>query len=323
MSGSDRSVLVLGGTGFIGRALILYLASAGFSVAALAISGRSQRDRLPKKVEGLDFINAGSAGQSDIANALAGRRFDAVINLAASGVRPDQRTPENLYDGNIALLLNTLSAVAVSPPKLFIQTGSWFEYGPVEKPHRLAESHSLLTHSIYGSAKVAAFVMGAAAAHAMNIPFVSLRLFHVYGPGESSHRLIPYMVDKLLRGERVDLTGGEQIRDFIYLEDVLAAYKAALLSPNIGQNPVYNVCTGIPCTVRQMCETVADTLGITRKLLNFGSVPYRDDETLWSVGDETLIHKVSGWKAETTLQRGVEKTIETLTNAAHNAPHRV
>ncbi len=314
MSGSGRSVLVVGGTGFIGRALILYLVSERFRVTALAISGRSQLTRLPEKVDGLNFVEARSTGPTELAEALAGKRFDAVINLAASGVHPDQRTPEILYEGNSALVLNLLAAVAEFPPELFIQTGSWFEYGPAEKPQRLAESDSLLTHSLYGSAKVAALSVGSAAAHALKIPFVCLRLFHVYGPGEAAHRLIPQIVDKLKRGQQIDLTGGQQVRDFVFLEDVCTAYKTALLSPRIEQHPVYNVCSGEPHTVREMCEAVAEALGVSHKLLNFGTIPYRDDETLWSVGSGSLFHEVCGWKAKTNLQQGVTKTVEALTN---------
>ena len=291
MSITDRSVLVVGGTGFIGRALISYLVAEGFLVTALVISSRGQLDRLPQQTDGLDFISVPSDSSLDIADALAGKYFDAIINLAASGVNPDQRTPENLYDGNIALLLNILSAVAATPPGLFIQTGSWFEYGPVEEPNLLSENHSLLTNSIYGSAKVAALVMGGAAVNALKIPFVCLRLFHVYGPGELSHRLIPHMVNKLRKDEQVDLSGGEQVRDFIFLDDVLDAFKTVLLAPDSVGHTVYNVCSGIPATVQQMCEAVAEALGVSKNLLNFGALAYRDDETLWGVGDGTRMEK--------------------------------
>lgn len=318
MSEPEHSVLIVGGTGFIGRALIPYLVSEHFRVTALVISGRSQFTRLMKEVKGLTFVEACSIGPKELAEALAGKRFDGVINLAASGVHPDQRTPEGLYEGNSTLVLNLLAAVAEFPPELFIQTGSWFEYRPTEKPKRLAEGHSLQTPSLYGSAKSAALAVGSAAAHAMKIPFVCLRLFHVYGPGEMSHRLIPQIVGKLHRGQQIDLTGGEQVRDFIFLEDVCEAFKTALLSPNIAQHPVYNVCTGERHTVREMCEAVAKTLGVSNKLLNFGAIPYRDDETLWSVGADRLFHEVSGWKAKTNLQLGVSKTVESLQKFRNN-----
>ena len=318
MSEPGRSVLVVGGTGFIGRALIPFLVSEHFRVTALAISGRSQLTRLMKKVNGLNVVEACSMEPTELAKALAGKRFDGVINLAASGVHPDQRTPEGLHEGNSALVLNLIAAVAEFPPELFIQTGSWFEYRPAEKPQRLAEGHSLDTPSQYGSAKSAALAVGSAAAHAMKIPFVCLRLFHVYGPGEMSHRLIPQIVGKLHRGQQVDLTGGEQVRDFIFLADVCEAYKAALLSPNIDQNPVYNVCTGELHTVRDMCEAVAKALGVSNKFLNFGAIPYRDDETLWSVGTDRLFYDVSGWKAKTNLQQGVSQTVESLKKVRNN-----
>jgi len=316
VSGAGRSVLVVGGTGFIGRALILFLVSERFTVYALAISGRSQLARLPEKIDDLHFVESRSTGKRDLARALAGKYFDAVINLAASGVHPDQRTPKNLHDGNSAPVLNLLAAVAEFPPELFVQTGSWFEYGPSEEPDRLTENHSLLTRSIYGQAKIAALNVGSAAAHALKIPFICLRLFHVYGPGEASHRLIPQLVSNLKRGQRVDLTAAEQVRDFVYLEDVCEAYKAAICSNNICQYPVYNVCSGEPHTVRQMCETVAEAIGVSPKLLNFGAIPYRDDETRWSVGSNLLFYEASGWKAKTNLQRGVMKTLNVLENGA-------
>jgi len=311
VTGRSPSVLILGGTGFIGRALISFLLTEGFSVTALVIPSRGQQGRL-SDIPGLSFLTTSSSESADLTTALGGKQFDTIINLAAAGVRPDERSARNLYDGNIGFLLNILSAVSKAPPRLFIQTGSWFEYRQTLEPTPITESHSLLTLSIYGSAKAASYIMGTASAYSLRIPFVCLRLFHVYGPGEPQHRLIPYMQQQLIEGKTVNLSSGKQLRDFTYLTDVLEAYKAAILTPTITAHPVYNVCTGTPNTVRKMCETVADTLGAPKSLLKFGAAQNRDDESDWGIGDSTLFQGVTGWRPQIGIQVGVKNTIEAL-----------
>ena len=87
-----------------------------------------------------------------------------------------------------------------------------------------------------------------------------LRLFSVYGPGEDPRRLVPSVVANLLAGRPVALTPGEQVRDFVYVDDVAAALVDAALRPGIDGLTV-NVGTGVQTSVRDLCLKVAALTG--------------------------------------------------------------
>ena len=179
-------------------------------------------------------------------SALADCTYGTVFDLAAAGVQRTVGSQLEMLDGNVVLLAGLLMAVAQNPPSMVVHTGSWSEY-PRPVPGRpITEDGSLLADSLYGAAKAAATVFGNALARELRIPFVTLRLFNVYGVGEAQHRLIPYLIDRLSCDEPVDLTGGEQVRDFLHVEDVVEALLAASQPADLVPYTVYNVCSGRP-----------------------------------------------------------------------------
>jgi dTDP-6-deoxy-L-talose 4-dehydrogenase (NAD+) len=91
----------------------------------------------------------------------------------------------------------------------------------------------------------------------------------MYGDGEDSRRLVPYLRKKLGAGEPVDLTSGNQIRDFIDVCEAGRLIGESALSE--AQGPV-NICSGIPITVKQLAQDIADEYG-RRDLLKFGTRP--------------------------------------------------
>ena len=150
---------------------------------------------------------------------------------------------------------------------------------------------------------------GLACAVGLGIPFVTLRLFHVYGPGEADHRLTPYLMSSLTAGCVADLSSGDQVRDFLFVDDVADAFIAALSSGRMIADSAYNVCSGIPVSVRHVSQMFCDTLGCSHDMLRFGALPARPDEAPWVVGDGTLFEKATGWRPEHTLEQGLRKTM--------------
>ena len=100
------------------------------------------------------------------------------------------------------------------------------------------------------------------------------RLFGVFGPGEGPTRLIPTLVRQLAIGQRVPLSDGNQLRDFVHVNDVCRILKT--LADSSGSFPsVLNIGTGKSVSVREVCESVADYLGADRQLLGFGDMARR------------------------------------------------
>ena len=112
-----------------------------------------------------------------------------------------------------------------------------------------------------------------------SIEFSWCRLFYLYGEGEDERRLIPYIHKKISNGDSVDLTEGNQIRDFL---DVSIAAKIIANIAISNKQGVINVCSGTPITIREIAEGIADQYG-RRDLLKFGKRPcnFRSTQSNW------------------------------------------
>jgi nucleoside-diphosphate-sugar epimerase len=136
--------------------------------------------------------------------------------------------------------------------------------------------------------------------------FAWTRFFLLYGPMEAKERLIPYVVLKLLKGDVAKCTHGEQMRDFLYVEDAASAMWAVAKSDLTG--PV-NVGSGQAIKVRTLVETVARYLQREENLA-LGALPSDPQEPPLVSADVHRLASVVGWKPSHTLEEGVAKTCE-------------
>jgi nucleoside-diphosphate-sugar epimerase len=235
---------------------------------------------------------------------------DVIFNLASYGVSQEDRDPEALLDGNVSLVARLLLAAAISPPKLFVHAGSCSEYGPpLLKRFPFTEEQPLRPTSLYGAAKAASTLYGNTLAARLSVPFVTLRLFGVFGIGEGRQRLIPYLIRQLLRGEPADLTPGEQVRDFLYVEDVVEAFMLSARDGTLTPFQIYNVCSGRPVRIRDMGELAADLMEKPRSLLRWGRRPYRQDEPMWIVGNNRRFVTATSWRPTVNSVEGIRRII--------------
>jgi len=303
-------VLVTGASGFVGSALISRLAADGCRVVCLARSS----SQVPVGAHGpnVEWIRSDRHDPATL-RALLGDMAPAIVfNLAAYGVRPDDRDAAAMIDGNVGLLADLLAAVADRPPRRFIHIGSCSEYGPALEGARLSERDPLDPTSLYGAAKAGAALFGRNLAQRLEIPFVTLRLFGVYGPGEASYRLIPYLIERLRQNERVDLTPGEQLRDLLYIDDVVDALVSAARPVGVEDFQSYNVCSGAAVRIRDIATSVCRVLGKPLDLLAFGARPYRPDEPMSIIGNPARFHAATGWSPGVTLEEGIGRMVERL-----------
>ena len=184
--------------------------------------------------------------------------------------------------------------------------GSGFEYAPLDRPRR--ESDPLLPNSAYGASKAAATDI--ASFYATRLPVTVLRPFSIYGAGEPAGRLAAYVIAKTRTGELVDLTPGEQRRDYAEVGDVAEAFWRALAQPPpLGVLRALNVSSGEVITLRAFVEGVADALrvaGFTPDL-RFGARPYRSDEMMDYTADISLLRTTLGWTPSILLKTGLSQ----------------
>ena len=300
----DRSVLVTGGNGFIGRHLVRRLLADGHQVALLQ---RSPDVFDPRS----ELLRIEAFSPKLIAAALAGRRFEWVLHLAGYGVRPLDREIEAMFRVNVEATRHLVEVAGAWSPRAVVIAGSGSEYDLENIEQPVLEDHPLESFKLYGASKAAGTLCATALARARAIPLAVCRLFGPYGPGEPPHRLTSSLVRALRGRDRIPLSHGLQKRDFLFVSDVVEALvKVARVLEAKPQQVILNVGTGEPISVREFAKRVAAAAGVPRERLGFGDKPLRPDETKLFSGNPAKLRALAGWRPEVSLDEGIRRCLE-------------
>jgi nucleoside-diphosphate-sugar epimerase len=159
--------------------------------------------------------------------------------------------------------------------------------------------------TLYGACKYALSVMQSALCRQAGISHAWPRIFFLYGPGEPERKLVSSVIASLLRGEAAVTTHGEQVRDFLHVEDVARALVSVLDSSVEGN---VNIGSGEPVTQRHVVESIARLIG-RPELLRLGAVPAAANEPERLIPDVTRL-AATGFTPKHTLDEGLALTIE-------------
>ena len=258
-------VLLTGGMGFVGRQVLRSLLGQGEEVRLVVRMG-NQEQLVPSQLVGStvatpDMFAEDSEWWSDVCCGI-----DTVIHCAWHVEHGNYlHSPKNLD-----CLIGTLclaKGAANAGVRRFIGVGTCEEYD--QSGGLLSIDTPLRPQSVYGGSKAATFNILSHWFPARQVEFAWCRLFNLYGEGENSLRLASYVRAKLMAGDIAELTGGYQIRD--YLDVAVAGDMISEVACGSVQGAV-NICSGIPITVREFVERLADIYG-GRELLKFGARP--------------------------------------------------
>jgi len=305
-------VLVLGGTGFIGRQVTRQLGLAG---ASLHLAART-KDRAANELARLGVT--GIPLQADLsrpgvgAELLQSVRPSITFNLAGYGVDPLERDPSQAERINHTLVAELVEAAGSLrspdwPGQDLVHAGSAAEYGAATGP--LSEDTPAVPISLYGRTKLAGTDAVAGATGAGTVRAIPVRLFTVYGPGERSGRLLPALIAAARAGRDLPLTSGEQRRDFTYVEDAAEGLLRVGLVAVPAAGPV-NLATGRLESVRRFAERAAAVLELPAARLRFGELPGRPDEMAHGLVSTVRLRELCGWAPDTTIEEGVRRTLQ-------------
>lgn len=285
--------LVTGAAGFLGGHLCRRLVDDGVEVHGLSRRPQSSRS-------GVEWWQGDLADSSAIERIVADVKPDVIFHAAGytSASRGLDALLPSLRDIVVASV-NLLVAAARSGPVPVVVAGS------LEEPEPGADG---VASSAYAVAKQAATAYGRMLVALHELPVVNLRLFMVYGPDQKDRRkLIPYVVNALLSGERPNLSSGSRPVDWVYVEDVVDAFVLAGQRPELAGEPL-DVGSGKLVTVRDVVQMIVEAMGSDLEP-HFGAVPDRPRETVRAADVETTRANL-GWQPRTALADGIGTTID-------------
>jgi len=291
--GSEQGKLVLkilltGATGFLGSALALHWLDSGHEVALL-LRATSKLDRL----QGLEAsFDIGPCTEDAEVDAFVKKvRPEVVVHAACSYGRQGETTLQ-LFDVNLRLGLVISQALQhFGQPATFVNTGS--ALAPQVSPYALSKNQ----FSEWGR------ILSAQSDG--RLKFINVLLQHMYGPGDDATKFTTYVLHTCHRNEPVlQLTAGEQARDFIYINDVVSAYDLLITQcDKLHAMEDIEVGSGVAPTIR------AHRLMESRTELRFGALPYRPNEAMHSIANVERIKQL-GWHPAYNLNDGLKQTIE-------------
>ena len=301
-----KRVLVTGGAGFIGSAVVRNLIALNYQVAVL-LREKSNTNRLINLEKNFKVIHGDLTQISNSENEIKDFSPQVTIHLAWAGVKGSDRNHVSQVM-NIVASIDLYKMVTSAGSMQFIGLGSQAEYGP--QGGRVDELAKTSPTTLYGIAKLSTFMLLSRMALLDNVIFSWPRLFSSYGPGDNLSWLLPGLIAKLLDGKRPALTSCEQLWDYIYVDDVASAIIALL--ENKASGP-FNLGSGEANKLLDIVSDVRDRIDPSLSL-GIGEIPYRPDQVMHLEADITAIRKATGWSPLTTLDAGLEKTIEFYRN---------
>ncbi len=315
MNYNGLQVLVTGADGFIGSHLTEALVRDGARVTALALynsfDSHGWLDDLPEAVRSqLNLVRGDVRDAAFIGRIVRGHEI--VFHLAALIAIPHSYSAAQSYvETNVLGTLNVLEAARQHGTERIVHTSTSEVYGTaLTMP--ISETHPLQGQSPYSASKIGADMMAEAFSRSFGLPVVLLRPFNTFGPRQSERAIIPTIIRQALDPACTAIMVGDTtpIRDLTFVEDTVAAFMAAGSADGIDYGHPYNVGSQRAVTVADLIELICD--------LSACDKPVQHDETRMRpinsevkalLADASRFAHETGWRARTSLNDGLERTI--------------
>jgi len=187
--------------------------------------------------------------------------------------------------------------------KRLLGIGTCFEYDTAPSP--LSEQSAARLATPYARSTLSLFRALEPVCADAGMGFAWARPFYLYGPGEDRRRLVPSVILALLEGRRARTTSGEQVRDFLHVDDVAQALWAVARSEVSG---AVNIGSGRPVTVRELVLELGTIVG-RPELIELGALPYSPGDPMSVWADNRRLVEECGWTRRVTLEQGLRDAV--------------
>jgi GDP-4-dehydro-6-deoxy-D-mannose reductase len=323
--------LVTGAGGFVGQWLVRALLEAGHGVTGLTPDDPAAAELLSADQLGaIDWVRGDVRRTEDIRRSLDIAPPDAIYHLAGvssvPGAAGDPGAAAEVNVVGVARLLAEVRVrrrVGVLDPAVLI-VGSAEQYGRHDRSELpLTEDAELRPLTVYAATKAAQEVLALEAFRSEGVRVLAVRSFNHSGVGQGPSFLIPSLVARAIalrgstdRNARLAIGNGSSVRDFLHVEDVVAAYIALVARGRAGE--VYNVSSGVGVSVKELAVQILSATGVKAPLAPDASL-MRAVDVPALVGDNTRLRDATGWEPT----RGVRDIIDDLVRVAVRSADRI
>lgn len=309
-------ILVTGGAGFIGSNFIYYLqkhypSDRVICLDALTYAGNLQTLEGAMQSVNFRFVKGDIADRVTVFNLFEEEKPDIVVNFAAeSHVDRSIENPGIFLQTNILGTQVVMDACRKYGIGRFHQVSTDEVYGdlPLDRPDLFfTEETPIHTSSPYSASKASADLLVQAYHRTFELPVTITRCSNNYGPYHFPEKLIPLMIYRALNDQSLPVYGkGENIRDWLYVEDHCAAIDLVIRNGRVGE--VYNVGGHNEYSNLEVVKAILQTLGKPESLITF--VNDRLGHDMRYAIDPTKIHSELGWLPITSFNDGIKQTIQ-------------
>jgi len=308
-----RTLLITGGAGFIGSNLVRLLRKERpdwtlVNLDKLTYAGNAESLADLRGDPRHLFVRGDIANAELVEHLIRAHGIDAVLNLAAeSHVDRSILGPGIFVETNVSGTQVLLEAARQGGIKRFVQVSTDEVYGSLGKEGKFSESSPLKPSSPYSASKTAADLLALSYHHTFQMDVVVTRCSNNYGSHQFPEKLIPLMIANALEGRRLPVYGdGQQIRDWIHVEDHCRALLAALESGRAGE--VYNIGSDNEWANLDIVTTILESLGKSRELIEY--VKDRPGHDRRYAIDARKAHADLQWQPRITFADGIQRTID-------------
>lgn len=291
------TVLVAGGSGFIGTNFIKNCKKKKWNIISLSINKKIKNNNIRE-------IKLNISNKNLLFKKLGNFKIDYIVNLAGHINHHEKR---KTYDTHFVGCKNLIDLAVEKKVKKFIQIGSSVEYGFLKSP--IAENKSTNIKnlkSIYGIAKLKASNYLIKTAKKKNLKYIILRPFLIYGPGQTYNRLVPNTIINCLKDKKFPCSSGNQIRDFLYINDFVDLIIKCIEDEKV-YNETFNIGSGKPIKVKSVINRILKIIKKGKPL--YGKIVLRKDEPLKLYSDLRKTLRYFNWKPKISLLEGLIKTV--------------
>jgi dTDP-glucose 4,6-dehydratase len=303
-----EKVVVTGGAGFMGSALVRCLVREGYEVFSYDNFVTGTSANLANVIDH-DHIIRGDVESWKFVRTLSSVKPDTVCHLAADPYIPlSYDHPERFVRTNFEGTLNVLMTCKTFGVRRVVHYSTSEVYGSA-KTVPMDEQHPTAPQSVYAVSKLAADHLCRVLAREQGVPVVIVRPFNSYGPRETHPYVIPEIISQLTRSSELVLGNLEARRDFTFVDDTARAVCMLIGKEGI-EGQVFNIGSERDYSVEELARKIGSIMRGGSVTIRIDASKMRPYDVSRLVCDSSRLRSLTGWKPEVELEDGLRRTVE-------------